>query len=106
MEPWISSLRKIFAIENIDKRHIVVVDWFCMRKRGDSLDYLLLHCKSASTLWSDFSGLLVGSELDQKNSRPILFLEKAMQPTKYSSVGNGFYLSHMVYIEGNERKKP
>lgn len=98
MEPWISSLRKTFAIENIGKRHIVVVDWFCMRKRGDSLDYLLLHCKIASTLWSDFSGLLVGSELDQKNSRPILFLERGYAAHKIQQCGKWFLpVSYGVY---------
>jgi hypothetical protein len=44
---------KILTIDNLRKRHVIVVDQCCMRKRSEeSVDHLLLHCEIASTLRS------------------------------------------------------
>jgi hypothetical protein len=41
------------TIQNLQKRHLIIVDWFCMCKRsGESVDHLLLHCSVACELWS------------------------------------------------------
>ena len=50
---WSASFGKILTIDNLCKRHIVVLDWCYMCKRcGESVDHLLLHCPLACELWS------------------------------------------------------
>jgi hypothetical protein len=40
-------------MENLRKRHLIVVDWCCMcKKMGETVDHFLLHYKVASALWS------------------------------------------------------
>jgi hypothetical protein len=46
---WLVALGKILIMDNLRKRHIIVVDWFCMcKKSGETMDQLLLHCRIAS----------------------------------------------------------
>jgi hypothetical protein len=48
---WLVTLVKILTTYNLRKRRIIVVDWFCMcKKGGEFVDRLLLHCEVASVL--------------------------------------------------------
>jgi len=50
---WTASLGKILTMDNLLKRHIVVLEWHYMCKRcGESVDHLLLHCPIAYEMWS------------------------------------------------------
>jgi hypothetical protein len=52
---WLVVLRKIFTMDNLQKRHVVVVDRYYLCKRdGEYVDCLLLHCELACALWSAF----------------------------------------------------
>ena len=47
------GLGKILTIDNLRKRHLVVLEWCFMCKRcGESVDHLLLHCPTAFEMWS------------------------------------------------------
>lgn len=51
---WSMVLGKILFMNNIRKRHAIVVDCYYMCKGdGESMDHLL-HCEVACTLWSAF----------------------------------------------------
>lgn len=57
---WTEASGKILTLNNLRKRHIIVVDWYCMYKRcGETIDHLLLHCKVTKNgyRFSIFSGL-------------------------------------------------
>jgi hypothetical protein len=42
---WIAVLRKILMLNNLRKRNVVVVEWYCMcKKSGESIDHLLIDC--------------------------------------------------------------
>jgi hypothetical protein len=46
-------------MDNLNKRHVLIVDWFCMcKKNGMSVDYLLLHFEMASALWNTIFSLV------------------------------------------------
>ena len=52
---WTASLGKILTTDNLQKRHIVVLEWCYLCKRcGESVDHLLLHCPIAYEMWSMF----------------------------------------------------
>jgi hypothetical protein len=50
---WIVALGKILIMDNLKKRHVIVINrCFMCKKTGESVDYLLLHCDVAFVLWS------------------------------------------------------
>jgi hypothetical protein len=43
---WLATLGKILTMDNLRKRHIIVVDWCCICKKSEeSVDHLLIHCE-------------------------------------------------------------
>ena len=39
--------------ENLRKRWLIVIDWYCICKRaGETVNHLLLHCPIVGELWS------------------------------------------------------
>ena len=44
---------KILTIDNLHKKHVLIIDWCCICKRG-AIDYLLLHSSLATDIWSFF----------------------------------------------------
>ena len=57
---WTAGSSKILTIDNLQKRHFVVLEWCFMCKGcGESVDHLLLHCPIASEIWSMIFCLLV-----------------------------------------------
>jgi hypothetical protein len=57
---WSAALAKILVLDNLRKRKITVIDWYCMcKKSGETFDHPLLHCEIANALWNsilDFFG--------------------------------------------------
>jgi hypothetical protein len=52
---WAAALGRILTHDNLCRRRIVVVEWYCMcKKYGESVDLLLLHCDIARVVWSFF----------------------------------------------------
>jgi hypothetical protein len=50
---WSEALGQICTLDNLRKRHVIVIDrWYMCKKAGESVDHLLLHCNVASTLWT------------------------------------------------------
>ena len=55
---WAAGLGRILTIDNLRRRHIVVLDWCCMcKKSGESIPHLLLHCVVARELWNFIFGI-------------------------------------------------
>jgi hypothetical protein len=48
---WAAGLGKILTVDNLRKRHVIVIDRCCMcKKNGESVDHLILHCDAACVL--------------------------------------------------------
>jgi hypothetical protein len=48
---WLAALGKILTLDNLRKRHVIVIDRCCMCKmNGETVNYLLLHCEVACVL--------------------------------------------------------
>jgi hypothetical protein len=44
-------------MDNLRKRHVIVVEWCCMcKKNGELVDHLLLHYEIASAVWNSIFG--------------------------------------------------
>ena len=55
---WTAALGKFLTIDNLRKRHLIIIDRCCLCKlNGESVDHLLLHCPLARELWSMVFGL-------------------------------------------------
>jgi hypothetical protein len=43
---WSAVLGNILPMDNLGKKHIIVIDWYCMcKKSGKSMDYFMLHVR-------------------------------------------------------------
>jgi hypothetical protein len=43
---WSAALGKILTYDNLRKRNVVVIEWYCIYKKNrESIDHLLLHCE-------------------------------------------------------------
>jgi hypothetical protein len=52
---WLAALGKILTMDDLKKRHVLVVDWYCMcKKSGEFVDHLLFHYEIAMALWNAF----------------------------------------------------
>ena len=52
---WSEALGKILTINNLQKQHIIMVDWCIMCKKDrESMNHFLLHCEVACTIWNVF----------------------------------------------------
>uniref|UniRef100_A0A2N9FN40 Reverse transcriptase zinc-binding domain-containing protein n=1 Tax=Fagus sylvatica TaxID=28930 RepID=A0A2N9FN40_FAGSY len=50
---WAAALGRILTIDNLRKRHVIVIDWCYMCKGcGESIAHLLLHCLAAREIWN------------------------------------------------------
>jgi hypothetical protein len=50
---WITILGKILPLDNLRKRHVIVINkCYMCKKTGEPVDHLLLHCDVAFVLWS------------------------------------------------------
>jgi hypothetical protein len=48
---WSAVLRKILTLDNLRKKHVIVINrCYMCKKDGESVDHLLLHCKVAHEL--------------------------------------------------------
>jgi len=43
-------------LDNLRKRRVIVVEWFCMCKRSVKSIYLLIYCELARKLWTVIFG--------------------------------------------------
>jgi hypothetical protein len=102
---WSAALGKIPTLDNLKKRHLIVVDCCCMCKKSEeSVDHLLLHCETAyafmefyfQPLWVKVGHASGGSGSLRLLDRAILFF------SKYNSVEDDPILFNVVY---KERKK-
>jgi hypothetical protein len=49
------TLGKIFTMVNLKKRHVTVVNRYCMcKKNGESMDHILLYYEVACATWNVF----------------------------------------------------
>jgi hypothetical protein len=50
---WTEALGKILTLDNIKKRHVIMINkCYMCKKTREFVDHLLLHCDVASILWS------------------------------------------------------
>ena len=50
---WTAALGRILTIDNLRRYQVVVVDLYCMCKRGEeTIDHLIMHCPIARELWN------------------------------------------------------
>jgi hypothetical protein len=57
---WSSALGKILTMDNLRKKHVIVIDRCCLCKRNrESVDHLLLHCK-VHVLYGMISSVTLG----------------------------------------------
>ena len=55
---WTVALGRILTIDKLRRRHVLVLDWCYMcKKGGESVEHFLLHCPFARELWSMVFGL-------------------------------------------------
>jgi hypothetical protein len=50
---WTATHGKILTLDNLRKRGVILVEWYCRCRRSrESINLLLLHCEVARELWS------------------------------------------------------
>ena len=49
---WSAALGKILTLDNLRKRHVIVINkCFMCKNNEETVDHLLLHCEVASAMW-------------------------------------------------------
>lgn len=88
---WLAAQRRILIIDNLRKRHAIMVNRFCMFKRnGETMDHLLFYCEVAYVIWNVFSNR---------------FRLSWVMPRQHSEcwcVEDNVFVSFMVSMNGNE----
>ena len=65
---WTTTRGGILTIDNLVKKNLSLVNWFCLCPCDkETVDYLLLHCSFAHALWSEVF-LLFGVQWVMPNS--------------------------------------
>jgi hypothetical protein len=61
---WMAALEKILTLDNMRKRHVIMVDWCHMWKKSEeSIDHFLFHCEVVGELCCSLFNHLVLFEL-------------------------------------------
>jgi hypothetical protein len=69
---WTTALGKIFTLDKLRKRNVIVVDWCCMCKKGEEFIDHLLHCEVARELWSSHFHLFCADWVMPRRVRELL----------------------------------
>ena len=49
---WLAVLGKALTLDNLRKRHLIMVNrCYLCKSDGETVDHLLLHCEVANALW-------------------------------------------------------
>ena len=97
---WSTTWGKILTIDNLNKRGLLLVNWFCMCWcNGETVDHLLINCEIAHTLWSiyDFWDPL---GVARQGSIPSLWLAQLVWETFFECMEFGGCLCDLVSVEG------
>ena len=93
---WTAALGKFLTTDNFQKRHVWILDWFYMWKcNEESVDHLLLHCPTATDLWSMMFGLFGVCWVILKTVVELL----ACWQGRFRHHQNGPSLLDMVYLD-------
>jgi hypothetical protein len=50
---WSAALCKILTVDNVRKRHVIIVDrCYLCKRNGELMDHILLHCDVAFAMWN------------------------------------------------------
>jgi hypothetical protein len=49
---WTTASKKILTLDDLRKKNVIVVEWYCMCKKSVESIAHLLHCEVARELWS------------------------------------------------------
>jgi hypothetical protein len=88
---WSTTLGKILIVDNLRKRHIIIVDRCCLCKRDEeSVDHLLLHCD------------LVCLGLCLEELSTCCLLVEVWKAEECCDLEDGAHLHFLVCLEGNK----
>ncbi|XP_065636444.1 uncharacterized protein LOC136070428 [Quercus suber] len=103
---WTAARNGILTIDNLVKKNLPLVNWCCLCRRDEeTVDHLLLHCKLASTLWSEVL-IMFGVQWVMSNTIvSLLFAWRNWLGTYFSKVWNMVpaCLMRLVWKERNVR---
>lgn len=72
---WKVTLGKLLTVDNLRKRRVVVVDWYCMCKTsGETTNHLLLYCSvervlvlRALSIWNELGNAYLSKKKKKKS---------------------------------------